>query len=87
MKEKTRVLMTITAIFALAVVVVAFGSFIEDQKELNAISSVLPKEIQVNDNTKGKLELENEINKIKKYEISKETIKEQARCQAIKLSE
>ena len=84
MKEKTRVLMAITVIFALAVVVVAFGSFIEDQKELDAISTVSGKEIQVNDSTAGKLELEDEISEDK---ITEESIKEQVRCNAIKLSE
>jgi len=89
MKEKTRVLLAITAVFVLAVIVVAFGSFIESQKTSDLIPTSEGKEIQIKDNTGGKLELEESAiqDAMPESTIAKDKIKEQTRCNAIKLSE
>lgn len=73
MKEKTRILVSITAIFVLAVVVVAFGSFIENQKELDVVSTAAGKSIKINEKEPEKIELEE--------------AKKQVRFGAIKLKE
>ena len=73
MKGKTKIWITIASLFAISMIVIAFGSFIENQKSSDLILNTTGKEIQVNESKAGKLELKDE--------------KEQVGSKAIKLSE
>jgi len=94
MKEKTRIGITIASIFAVAMIVIAFGNFIESQKNSDLIPIGEGKAIQLNENNAGKLELKDEtIIKENKTEIKKDEtateedeIKKQIKSDAINFS-
>jgi len=63
MKEKTRVLVAVAAVFAAAMIIVAFGSFIENQKKMDFAQEISGKNIRQSTGMPEKIQLEKTLQK------------------------